>query len=165
MTTNQVKLSWETVQEVENAGFEVEMSADARNFEKIGFLKGQGNNKTVASYEMMHTNSIGGYFRLKQIDTNGKFVYSKIIYIDGTSASVIRIYPNPATDNLTIDLGELKTNESAKAIFRNMLGVVVGEKNLSQVQTDIALGHLAKGIYILEINKNGKKIIEKVVLQ
>lgn len=165
MTPNQVKLSWETVQEIDNAGFEVEMSADARNFEKIGFLKGQGNNKTVASYEMPYTNSVGGYFRLKQLDNNGQFVYSKIIYINGTAEGVIRIYPNPATDNVTIDLGQLKADESATATFRSVLGVIVSEKTLSQVQTDIAFGHLAKGIYLVEINKNGKKTIAKIVLQ
>ena len=73
INSNQIKLTWETVAEINNAGFEVEFAADARNFEKIAFQVAQGNSKTIATYQQNINNTIGGYFRLKQIDNNKKY--------------------------------------------------------------------------------------------
>ncbi len=165
INSNQIKLTWETVAEINNAGFEVEFATDARNFEKIAFQPAQANNKTVATYQQNINNTIGGYFRLKQIDKDNKYNYSKIIYIDGTNDALIRIYPNPTKDNLTIDLGEFKATDEVKATFRNVLGVQVTELSLTKTQTEISLGNLPKGIYMLQIMRNGKMIVEKVVLQ
>ncbi len=165
INSNQIKLTWETVAEINNAGFEVEFATNARDFEKIAFQTAQGNSKTVATYQQNINNTIGGYFRLKQIDKDKKYNYSKIIYIEGTNDAVIRIYPNPTKDNLTIDLGEFKATDEVKASFMNVLGVVVTEVSITTTQTEISLANLPKGIYMLKIIKNGKMIVEKIVLQ
>ena len=165
INSNQIKLTWETVAEINNAGFEIEFATNARDFEKIAFQPAQGNSKTVATYQQNINNTIGGYFRLKQIDKDKKYNYSKIIYIEGTNDAVIRIYPNPTKDNLTIDLGEFKATDEVKATFRNVLGVQVTELSLTKTQTEISLGNLPKGIYMVQVVKNGKMIVEKIVLQ
>ncbi len=165
MTNTQVKLNWQTVQEVNSLGFDVEYAQNARDFEKIGFVFSQGNDKTLANYESLHNNTTGGYFRLKQIDKDGKFNYSKIVYIAGTTEASVLVYPNPAQDKINIELGELKATDEVRFVLRNMLGVEVSKNIINQTKTEVNVEPFAKGIYILEIIKNGKRTIKKIVLQ
>ncbi len=84
-----VKLNWNTATEVNNYGFEIEravISNVERNlsWEKIGFLSGNGNSNSPKSYSFMDDKvSVGKYsYRLKQIDNDGQYEYSKVINVD-----------------------------------------------------------------------------------
>jgi len=67
------ELTWETYTEVNNAYFQVELSADAENFEPAGILGGAGNSNTPLSYSYELPRGTQGYLRLKQVDHNGDF--------------------------------------------------------------------------------------------
>ena len=101
---NAVKLSWETETEVNNYGFEVERSKkfDARSetWEKIGFVNGNGNSNSPKSYFYEDKNVTAGKYsyRLKQIDNDGQFEYSKTIEVNITLPAKFELsqnYPNP----------------------------------------------------------------------
>ncbi len=84
---NSVILNLETATEVNNYGFEIERSAFSAQrsaFEKIGFVAGHGNSNTPQSYSFIDDNTLGSLkfsYRLKQIDTDGKFEYSDILTV------------------------------------------------------------------------------------
>jgi hypothetical protein len=103
---NQTGFSWQTASELNNKYFEIEKSEDAMHFvaaERI--YPENGNANYVQNYSIaLNTDERFTYFRLKQVDKNGKISFSKIQTKKcGMAASSVRIYPNPASDFLTID--------------------------------------------------------------
>ena len=84
---NSVQLKWVTETEVSNYGFEVQRAmsnVQSLNWLNIGFVEGHGNSNSPKDYSFIDNNVNGGTYayRLKQIDTDGKFEYSKIIEIN-----------------------------------------------------------------------------------
>ncbi len=108
MGENTAVLSWVTSEEVNNAGFEIEMSPDAREFIKVGFVDGNGDSKISHQYQYSIGELAGGkyYFRLKQLDHDGKFEYSRIRSLEIIDTmDLISIYPNPTNGKLRFKPG------------------------------------------------------------
>jgi hypothetical protein len=100
---NSALLSWETSEETNNAGFEIEMSLDARKFIKVGFVDGNGDSKSAHQYRYSVSDLSGGayYFRLKQLDYDGKYAYSQVRALEIKSATdILAMYPNPTSGKL-----------------------------------------------------------------
>ncbi|MBP9056353.1 MAG: DUF2341 domain-containing protein, partial [Saprospiraceae bacterium] len=106
-----VQLNWRTETEINNFGFEIERSEtqDARiaKWEKVGFVNGNGNSNSPKDYIFTDNNLVPGKYsyRLKQIDNDGQFEYSKTIQIDFNSPKKFELtqnYPNPFNPVTTI---------------------------------------------------------------
>jgi hypothetical protein len=82
--TNGIALKWATVSETNNAHFEVLRASNAKDFVKIGEVKGSGNSSTHQSYHFLDSRPAQGnnYYRLKQVDFNGNSELSNIIVVD-----------------------------------------------------------------------------------
>jgi len=94
-----VELNWKTATELNNSGFEVQRSVNGEGFEKITFIPGFGTTTEPKEYSYTDEN-ISGFikYRLKQIDFNGNFEYSKIIEVNSLlnlSFELRQNYPNP----------------------------------------------------------------------
>lgn len=78
-----ILLEWTTMSEINNQMFEIERSADAINFEKIGYVNGNGNSNTEINYSLVDKNVSNGiyYYRLRQIDFDGQSHISNIIAV------------------------------------------------------------------------------------
>lgn len=78
-----VVLEWETATETNNAGFEVQRSRETMHFEKIGFVHGQGTTATPQRYQYVDKVQADGvyFYRLKQIDMDGAFVFSSVLQV------------------------------------------------------------------------------------
>jgi len=104
-----VELSWSTVSEVNNSGFEIERSASENNWKKIGFVSGNGNSDVTKNYSFNDNNlSTGRYsYRLKQIDFNGHFEYfnlsSDVNIGVPDKFKVSQNYPNPFNPSTKIN--------------------------------------------------------------
>jgi hypothetical protein len=92
--TEEVKLSWTTAQEINNKGFEVEMSEDGLAYQKIAFVEGLGNSLTSNIYQLTTIQPNDAYYRLRQVDFDGKFSYSPVVFVEGMVGKVV-VYPNP----------------------------------------------------------------------
>jgi len=99
-----VQCSWRTSSEVNSDHFDVEYSKDGNTWQTIGTVAAAGNSSTTKSYGFNHPNPVNGanYYRLKQVDINGSFVYSSIRVVNFNSKTGIRILPNPVVDKLYI---------------------------------------------------------------
>ncbi|MGN6437262.1 MAG: reprolysin-like metallopeptidase [Agriterribacter sp.] len=106
---NDVRLTWNTAQEINNEGFDIEISQDGQQFSKLAFIKGAGNSSSIQQYQYLVRGLANGtyFFRLKQVDIDGKFTYSKVlqVVINGILQSSL-IYPNPTTNTIRIDPGQ-----------------------------------------------------------
>lgn len=156
-------LSWETASEINNDFFDVERSMDGRIFEKIGRVKGHGTTTETQNYDFIDREPLAGlnYYRLKQVDYNGDYEYSKVETVDfrnGTEGDV-KIFPNPALDYANISL-----DRSYDAVrVTNQLGQLVEVLPASQHdgnQFKLDLTSYAPGVYFLEA-KLGLEIVHK----
>ncbi len=104
---NKVQLSWTTATEVNNYGFEIEKSDNKINWQNIGFVKGNGNSNAPKHYSFTD-NEIGTgkyFYRLKQIDIDGKYKYSRVVELDmgmPKKYDLSQNYPNPFNPTTTI---------------------------------------------------------------
>ncbi|WP_421877736.1 T9SS type A sorting domain-containing protein [Marinoscillum sp.] len=100
-----VSIEWQTTNEINVSHFEVEHSLDGRSFNVIGNTDAVNEKDAINSYSFSHNKAIKGYnyYRVKEVDFDGYFEYSKMVYVvkeqDGISWTV---YPNPATDQINL---------------------------------------------------------------
>lgn len=103
-------LEWATASELNNDRFEVERSLDGVNFELIGEVTGNGTTDIQQNYQYIDIAPRQGlnYYRLKQVDFDGAFEYSEIVFVDFTDREVqfkAIAYPNPTSkDEINIRL-------------------------------------------------------------
>lgn len=102
-------LTWVTANEINNRGFEVERSYDGHTFSFVRFVAGNGNSSKQNTYQLVDENVLTAnnvvFYRVKQIDFNGKTSYSKTIAVTSSktgSATSMQAYPNPFNDALTL---------------------------------------------------------------
>ena len=149
------RLFWTTEKELNGDKFTVERSIDATIYESIGNVKAVGNSNKQENYtfndQTFKANK--NYYRLKMLDKDGSFAYSKVIEIAANKLNVT-IYPNPAQNEVFI-AGNFTLNSKVSLI--NMLGQEVLNLNLdSQNQTTVPLQNIAQGVYMLNIlNEKG----------
>ncbi len=161
---NKVDVSWSTASETNNDFFTLERSADAINFNSVATIKGAGNSTQLIDYNYTDEAPLDGtsYYRLMQTDFNGSSHFSEMIPVSTGAFSVSAVYPNPATETLTIDL-HFSQESTVEISVKNILGINVQSTTLSQKEGDrsctLQLASLAKGVYLLSI-KSGNKICQ-----
>jgi hypothetical protein len=157
-TNNQAQLKWVTANEVNFEKFEIEKSADASTFKTIGQVKATGENKYTYLDETPIDNT--NYYRLKMIDLDGKFNYSKVIAANVTTAEPLLVYPNPAKDQITIDLN----NPNFSVDLLDATGKNVFKKSNIANKITISTKDVTNGLYFVKVRSaDGKFNISKKV--
>jgi hypothetical protein len=161
--TKGVNLTWTTASELDNKGFEVQVSTDSRNFTAIGFVESKvGTTALKQYYNFLDIKAVSGtrYYRLKQIDFDGQFEYSPIksVILDGDNG-VAAAYPNPFNDMVTVKLTGTEVRQ-VKATLTDAMGKVILETTEETAGNSISVntGCLStKGLYLLHVLDNGNK--------
>ncbi|MEO6286570.1 MAG: T9SS type A sorting domain-containing protein, partial [Dyadobacter sp.] len=152
------QLNWTTSSEVNNAYFVIEESLNARIFTESGQVQGMGSSAVTNEYRFTDVGFNTGitYYRLKQVDTDGKFAYSKIIAIDALKAGNIKFYPNPVQSVLNVELPDMTTSwVNARIINASGQEVMSKEKvNIRNGKLNMSLGRLPSGIYQVLISND-----------
>ncbi len=149
---------WETASETNNDYFDVERSKDGYEFEPIGRVKGYGAGISSESlkYSIIDKELCEDirYYRLKQVDIDGAFSYSKPVAIDCKRSNGIELYPNPADNSITYQF-YYRENTDLVLNIMDISGRIVRHEKIT-VQKGINLLHaliddLAAGAYTLRI--------------
>lgn len=165
---NEAHLLWQTATELNNAGFEIEKSLDGLSFANIGFVKGAGNLSTTKNYEFVDKNIAStNYYRLKQLDLDGKFTYSSVVALQyNADKSFVKIFPNPSVNQpiLTIEQTENGKSVSQITIFDTNGRLMYQNPFLGNTDTlKVPITDWAKGLYMIHITRDGKTTLEKFV--
>ena len=147
---NSVDLKWKVENEINLLQYNIEYSTDGISFSTIGTVKAADLRTYHYSYNNL--SSVQGYYRLKMIDIDGAISYSKIVEINITEQQRIKIYPNPAKDNINIYVGENVKTSHINII--DATGRVIKDLKTSNHQTTVKSSQFANGLYIVQLIEN-----------
>ena len=142
-----VNLDWTTSYELDNEGFEVQRSNNGEEWNAINFVAGNAIDG-IYSTEDLAPLSGTSYYRLKQMDYDGRFAFSPTIEVSYAPEVQMSIFPNPTQDVLNLRLAEGLVNSTA--IVTDQAGRRVIERQvLANTRLDVST--LSQGIYQVSV--------------
>lgn len=175
VSNGDVVLTWTSVSESNNRGFEVQRSVDGKTFDFAGFVKGAGNSNRELNYSLVDRGAFEKvdastlYYRLKQVDINGEVSYSKTVVVSMNAESVngLSVFPNPFNAYYTVSFNAA-SGGVAKVEMVDIQGKLVNEQlatvtkgyNLVAVEELISL---QTGIYFVKVTVNGEMKVLKLI--
>jgi hypothetical protein len=167
--TNQGKdnlLEWATTSEINTKAFTLERSFTGNTFTNIATLPAQGGSTNVYPYKdagIDKLNSNVFFYRVKQIDNDGKFTYSNIVRLNYNVKEVARaiVYPNPTQNIITITIGDRKLIGTMANLF-DINGRKLETIKIKAESQTIDLGKYTNGTYIVVLeNKEALRILKQ----
>lgn len=167
LDNNSVILFWQTASEENNSHFEIEHSQDGERFKKIGQKIGMGTTTNTHAYSMRHERLEKGhhYYRLKQVDFDGKYQYSEIISEElKLTLADVSVAPNPAMEKVTIFI-DTPISIAASYQLVNMQKEVMIEKIIAKGNSsfEIDMTDLPGGVYFMRFYVDQQVISKKIV--
>jgi len=160
-------LQWSTSSETDNHYFIVEHSADGKNWEAAGTVKGAGNSSIPHTYYF--TDSLPfekiSYYRLKQTNFDGRYNLGEVIAVkkcEGSGAENFIIYPNPSRGKFDLSYTGNRNSIQSIEVF-NSLGQTVCESKSFQQTFDLSGNK--PGVYFINIRTHAKAVYFKVVIK
>ncbi len=162
VVNNGIMLNWITATEQNNLGFEIERKSENSDWQRIGFVAGNGISTERITYSFIDKDALSGEkysYRLKQLDYNGSYSFSNITEIENSIPIAFELYqnyPNPFNPSTTIKFS-LPSKEIVKISVFNILGQEVMqilnqplEAGIHNISIDASL--LTSGVYFCNLN-------------
>lgn len=165
-----VRLNWQTISETNNRGFVIERSADGFSWEKTGFVNGKGTSTERSEYLFFDKKPLAGqsFYRLQQMDFDGKGQLSNVVSIDRKREKGMTVVPNPALVDgfFTIFLDEKGKAETVVVRLFDATGRLVKRQNFNKENgSTVSTDGLAAGLFVLEIEADGERFFEKIMVR
>lgn len=170
---NNITLTWTTVTEINNHGFEIQRNFENTGWTTIGFKEGKGTTTKPQFYSFTDKNLLSGkyQYRLKHIDFNGLFEFSKILDVEinvPTIFSLSQNYPNPFNPTTKIKY-QLPEISKVKLTIYDVLGreiktLVNEEKPAGSYEVEFGGTGLPSGVYFYRIEAGSFSDTKKFIL-
>lgn len=146
---NHVSLNWSTAEETNSSHFEIQRSASGDSWHVVGKVEAANASRERIDYEAMDNAPLIGsnLYRLRMVDHDSTFSYSKIARVVFDSPDLLSFYPNPAADRLQLTETVLKNAASVELVDQSGKTVL----KTSKPGPVISIGHLPAGMYVLQI--------------
>jgi hypothetical protein len=169
-SNSQIQLAWSTASESNNSHFEIERSVNGTDFVKIGERKGAGNSSSILKYSFLDNNPANGtnYYRLKQVDFDGKFEYSDIeaASLDSDVALALKYLASQDANQVKFEINTQK-NASGSLIIYDLSGRRVAKQDLLLKEgsnpVSLSMLNLNSGVYFAACQVDGKVVTQKFV--
>jgi uncharacterized repeat protein (TIGR01451 family) len=167
-----VNINWSTSMEINCKYYQVERSFDGRTFNTVATIDGSGNSSTEKTYTATdNVNGIGAvqvYYRLKQVDFDGKNSLSKVIPVRlKKTTTEMAVSPNPFSSYVNINIEWSKTESTVVKIFsvngKELMGRTVNLSKGSNLVQLTDLNSLPAGNYFIQFNTAEGRIVKQVV--
>lgn len=163
---NTIRLKWQTTNEISVDHFETERSADAVSFQYLASVAADGNGSSLKQdYQSTDSSPLAGmnYYRLKEVDTDGRYKYSGIVAVNFTGpVATLALYPNPAGQTLHI-------RTSGPANTQALLSIYTADGRLAASQPvrftagtsnfSVNVASLGPGLYFCKIEGMNRPVI------
>ncbi len=162
------QLDWTTTDEINNSHFEIQRSNDnGRNFLTIGRVDAVSRDQAINSYQFIDLKAMAGknYYRLKQVDFDGKYDFSPVRTVTFTSGAFsVKAWPNPASTEVTISINH--ADDSGKIILVDITGKQLVNKDFERGASDheLVVEDLQPGMYTLVVISGNNSYVEKIVI-
>ncbi len=171
LNSSTVKLNWATSMEINCSQYIIERSTDGRMFTNAGSIAGSGNSSIERNYTLNDdvtaiTSSVV-YYRLRQVDLDGKSSYSKVISVKlKKAAGELIVSPNPFSSYVNINVEWSKNENTVVKVF-SMTGKEMLSKNIQLTKGNNylllnELSTLSAGNYLIQFNGSEGKIYKQV---
>jgi len=175
VSNTNVRVSWETYTEKNNNFFSIERSTDGVNFIEIGQVLGQGNSDIKIEYNYLDQSLETGvyYYRVKQVDFDGKYDYSNIVVqnvkLDKSNVDYgfdFIINPNPVKSGSIVSFVFERVNENPNLTIVDAVGNQVIINNIKHIDNKINYqADINPGIYLVRIQYLNKIVTKRLVVQ
>jgi hypothetical protein len=127
-----IVLNWLTFSELNNDYYVVEKSKNGIEYKELGVIDGAGTSSNINAYKMIDIIPYHGiqYYRLKQVDFDGKSVTSELIAVKWQKGTECSIYPNPGKGELFANIDPSYDKQKGKLIINNTDGKLVLSKDI-----------------------------------
>ena len=155
-------LTWTVATEYNSKGYELQRSANGENFSTIAYINSKainGNSNSTLNYDIADENPFKGtnFYRLKQVDFDGKSTLSNVVLLKGNSVNDIfltAIYPNPTKDKVTITL-LAPAVQNITLVITDIAGRVVMQQSKQLIRGDnnltLQVSKLQSGTYFVKV--------------
>ncbi len=172
---SQVDLKWVTATEINNDYFVVEKSKDGKNWEEVVWVDGAGNSNYTLEYYETDENPYEGisYYRLKQVDFDGKTSYSEIVPVafEKNIEKNITVLPNPVKrgEAIYLEINGFKGN-NILLVLRDMQGkefytkahIIESNYQLKAIQLD---NNIPAGTYLIVASSANDLVTQKIIIE
>jgi hypothetical protein len=162
---NSALLKWSTTYEASTSRYIVEKSSDSIHFSGIDSVKATGNNNTVNLYQSIDRILWKGvnYYRLRMEGLDGQFKYSSVRSINNLDGNlVINLYPNPTSHGSIY----INTSINCRSIrVYDISGRLIKAATTSGFLHTLYLGNLARGVYLVSVETDTGKKVEKILVE
>lgn len=161
-----VTLNWSTEREIHTKYYTVEKSFDQVSFIPLTNITASGNAQKH-NYQYTDRSSLNGitYYRLKMVDADGRFTYSKIIAISAPVNNAFTIFPNPVKDKLSIRLAG--TGSPTEILITDAKGTVIKQLQLrpGTAEAIVSTAVLPAGVYSISFQSGKLKSTQQFIKQ
>ena len=164
INNKKVNLSWETVSEINNNYFAIEKSSDGINFQAIGKVNGAGTSNSIKQYSFVDDKpAYINQYRLKQVDFDGKFTTSKILFVKVQMANPLSIVSNPVKKQLQVQVN-LETAKAGSLSIFDFMGRKIKTFNAINGLQNLDVQTLTTGKYLLQLTtKEGQAFNQQFI--
>lgn len=174
-----IELKWSTASELNNVGFEIEkqiiLNDNQSDWHKIAFIEGKGSTTGLSDYNYADITFDASAslicYRLKQIDFDGTYHYSKVVEVTDLHPyqyALLQNYPNPFNPVTNIKFSVLQNEMVTLKVYN-----VVGEEVAVLINKIMSPGsytaswkadNVPSGVYFYQISAGNFNVIKKMIL-
>jgi Secretion system C-terminal sorting domain/Galactose binding lectin domain len=160
-TDGKITLQWLTNDEINTSQFVIEKSTDGLSFDAIGTVLAKGKSSNEYEFTASLSTAAGSFYRLKMADKDGRFTYSNILRLNRIASTVMSVFPNPATDIITIN----GLSGKGQIRFLDARGKLLQQINTAAQIITLNISKYAHGIYIMQYRTDKETVSQKLMKQ
>ncbi|WP_229203412.1 T9SS type A sorting domain-containing protein [Dyadobacter jejuensis] len=155
---SEVQLNWATTSESQSNFFEIQRSVDGKDWMALGERSAQGTSTAMVNYDFTDPKPISGksLYRLKMVDMDGTFAYSRLVSVSLNREMQYAVYPNPTSDHVTVEAQE----RISKVELINTGGRIVYSARPT-VSNQVDLRSLPQDTYLMRITTSAGEVVIK----
>ncbi|QRR01433.1 T9SS type A sorting domain-containing protein [Dyadobacter sandarakinus] len=157
-------LAWQTDSETNSDHFKVQHSTDGKAWALLALINAAGESTKSTTYHYSHTNPVAGdnYYRLKMVDTDGTFTYSKVEHLKFDQSISVSVYPNPVTKTIHLQTADWSKVKGVQVVNNQGKTLYSSGNKPSQ---DINARSLTPGLYFIKLTlADGTETTRKIAV-